>query len=288
MTDKGLVIFRTVADCTSNSEAARILNISQPTVSRALSRLEDELGTKLLNRDSFPLELTPHGMILKNMIDEDMGTKERFKRYISDQSIRQIKVGTSFPAVCDYISDKLDKLKRDEPGIKILTYSGDNIGIRNMLALRQLDVAVLPDRINCSDYLITKVIADYEWGVIAPEGVPVSDKLFVEREDLNSLPLLIPVESSSNHAVCYWLGDSDRVHHSDTYNSVETLVDLMRRGYGAGFAPMALSSYLQLKNFSFYICYPRIVTTVYIYSRKDYESSEVLNTLLALINDALK
>lgn len=288
MTDKGLEIFRIVADCSSNSEAARILNISQPTVSRALTNLEKELGAKLLNRDTIPLELTRHGMVLKNMIDEDMGTRERFKRYISESSLRQIKVGTSFPAVCTYISDKVDELKKSEPGIKIMAYSGDNVGIRNMLALRELDIAVLPDRINCSDYLITKVIADYEWGVIAPEGVPVSDKLFVEREDLSSLPLLIPVESSSNHAVCEWLGDSDKVHHSDTYNSVETLVDLMRRGYGAGFAPMALSHYLQLRSFSFYICYPRIVTTVYIYSRKDYERSEVLKTLLPFINGALK
>ena len=287
MTDKGLEIFKTVAECGSNTEAAKILGISQPSVSRAITNLEKELGAKLINRDTMPFTLTQHGVVLLNMIDEDMGTRQRFKRYISEQTLRQIKVGSSFPVLCTYLSDEVDKLKMNEPEIKIMSYSGDNIGIRHMLALKELDVAVLPDRINSSDYHITKVINDYEWGIAVPGGVPKIDRLFIEPNDLGALPLLVPVESSSNSAVSQWLGDNDRMHRSDTYNSFETLLSLINRGYGAAFAPMAMRPYFLRHDFTFYICYPRIVTTAYVYSRSDKDRSDVLETFLTLLNDAL-
>ena len=75
MTDKGLEIFRLVAELGSNSEAARVLDISQSSVSRAISSLESEFNTKLLNRDSIPFTVTSNGVILINLIDDGMSTK---------------------------------------------------------------------------------------------------------------------------------------------------------------------------------------------------------------------
>ena len=83
MTEESLEIFRIVAECGSNTEAARILNMSQSSISRALTKLETRYNTKLLNRDSSPFTLTKNGFFLKNRIDRGMSVSQQLARYNS-------------------------------------------------------------------------------------------------------------------------------------------------------------------------------------------------------------
>ena len=59
-----LEIFRVVAEKKSFSEAARLLHISQPAISMHIQALEEYYGTKLLDRTTKRVTLTPAGEIL--------------------------------------------------------------------------------------------------------------------------------------------------------------------------------------------------------------------------------
>lgn len=54
-------IFKRVAEIGSFSGAARVLSLSQPTVSKTLAALEKELGVNLLRRTTHGLSVTPEG-----------------------------------------------------------------------------------------------------------------------------------------------------------------------------------------------------------------------------------
>ena len=63
-------IFLTVVEASSISKAAKILNITQPTLSRQLKELEIELGAELFKREPKGIKLTEDGIFLKNRSEE--------------------------------------------------------------------------------------------------------------------------------------------------------------------------------------------------------------------------
>lgn len=60
-----LLYFLTVARERNITKAAKSLHITQPTLSRQITQLEDEIGANLFVRDSRPLSLTDEGLLLE-------------------------------------------------------------------------------------------------------------------------------------------------------------------------------------------------------------------------------
>ena len=280
MTEEGWEIFSLVAECGSNSEAARILHISQSSVSRAITKLENKYNTKLLNRDTTPFSLTKSGAFLKDRIDRGMSISQQLTRFIQEQNSEQIRIGYAFPVSWHLIATYVLKIKQTNPGIRIIVYQEDKFRLRYLLSEGQLDLAVLPDKLCLSEYRIIETISDLDWGVAAPCGVPISDKKYVEPEDLTDLPLLIPVELTCADAIAEWYGDRSMIRNADTYNNMETMTGLINNGFGYGFVPKIEQSILNKHDISVHVCYPRIVTTVYVYTRVVNDGSDVLRRLL--------
>ena len=67
---KNLRYFLAVAREENMSHAAQILHVTQPTLSKALKALEDELGKKLFTRHSFSIKLTDEGLLLRDRAED--------------------------------------------------------------------------------------------------------------------------------------------------------------------------------------------------------------------------
>lgn len=65
------------------TRAASLLHVTQPTLSRQLMQLEEELGVKLFERSSHSIILTDEGMLLKRRAQELLRLAEKTKREIS-------------------------------------------------------------------------------------------------------------------------------------------------------------------------------------------------------------
>ena len=98
-------IFYEVARCGNISRAAKELYISQPAISKAISKLEENLNTKLFIRNSRGVQLTKEGNVLFQHINsafESINRGERELKRIHDFHIGHLKIGVS-NTLCKYV-----------------------------------------------------------------------------------------------------------------------------------------------------------------------------------------
>ena len=72
--------FLTVAREENITRAAALLHVTQPTLSRQLMQLEDELGVKLFHRSRYRIVLTDDGMLLRQRAQEIVALAEKTER----------------------------------------------------------------------------------------------------------------------------------------------------------------------------------------------------------------
>ena len=77
--------FLTVAHEKNITKAAEVLHITQPTLSRQLMQLEEDLGTKLFDRSQHEFALTPSGQFLVQRAQEILDMVEKTTLDIQDQ-----------------------------------------------------------------------------------------------------------------------------------------------------------------------------------------------------------
>ena len=288
MTEEGLNIFNMVAECGSNSEAARILHIPQSRVSRTITRLENQFGTKLINRDTTPFTLTKNGCFLKYQLDRGMSLSQQLNRFIEEQNLQQIQIGYSFPVSWKIISRQVYRLKQFDPKIKICVSGKDQFQLRRLLSEGQLDFAISPDKLHYPDYHLIEIIDDYELGLVAPSGIPLTKRRFVERDDLIRYPLLIPDEKNSAQAIAEWIGNLIYLRNFDTYNNLETMIGLINNGFGVGFAPKEDRYLFDVPRLTYYVSHPKIVIPLYVYTRWKRDMSDELRMFLDFYEERIR
>ncbi|MBQ1423624.1 MAG: LysR family transcriptional regulator, partial [Lachnospiraceae bacterium] len=115
-------VFYEVASESNISRAARKLSISQPAISKSLSKLEAGLGTKLLKRSSRGVALTPEGEVLYARLKDAFGYIEKGEREIRqmrDFNIGQLKMGASTTLSKYILMPYLKDYFRDYPYTKV-------------------------------------------------------------------------------------------------------------------------------------------------------------------------
>lgn len=288
MADEGLDVFRIVAGCGNNSAAARLLKKDPSRISRMITGLEKDYGTKLFDRNSKPFTLTESGLYLVNMLDNGLSTNQKLKRFVDERETKNISIGYAFPFSWNMLSDKINRIKQTDPDIMISVIFANKSHIRDLLFEKQLDLAILPDKLFFRDYRTLEIIKEYEWGVAVPEGVPVCPRRYVEPDDLRKIPLLIPGEETCVDAIKEWFGGSFRLIRADMYTSTEIMVGMINGGFGYAFTPKADLPTLTRYNISFFSCSPGIRTSLYVYTRRPQDMSEQLRTLLITSGERIR
>ncbi|KJY81929.1 LysR family transcriptional regulator [Vibrio galatheae] len=134
--------FLATAELGSLSAAAKSLRLTQPTLSRQVSALEDELGVALFERSAHKLQLTPSGIELLNIAREMGDVAHKFSMAANGQS--QDLEGVVVISACQLdavyrLPPILSKLRHEEPSISIeLVVTNDVSDLKR----RDADIAI--------------------------------------------------------------------------------------------------------------------------------------------------
>lgn len=224
----------------SISGAANSLNVTQPTLSRQMKDLEEELGHRLFIRGSHNISLTAEGMRLRKRAEEiiDMVNKTKSEFNTDDSIISgDIYIGGGETQGMRLIADIIAELKEDYPDIHYHLYSGNAEDVTERLDKGLLDFGLLIQPTDISKYDYLSLPVKDTWGVIMPKDCELAQKESITKQDLMDLPLICSRQSLQRTAdyndFLHWFGkDSPKLKIIVTYNLLFNAALLVEQGVG--------------------------------------------------------
>ena len=202
--------FLAVAREENMSRAAEHLHVTQPTLSKALKALEDELGKKLFTRHSFSIALTEEGVLLRNRAEDLVSMADKIEQEfltLDDITGGDIYFGLAESYQIRYLAREIRTFKETYPGLKYHITSGDTEQVTEKLDKGLLDFAVIcetPDERKYNYILFPE--ADY-FGAIVPASSALAEKECITPQDLAGQPLFCSEQSWGND-IRPWAGDT--------------------------------------------------------------------------------
>lgn len=230
--------FLAVAQEESISAAAEYLHLTQPTLSRQLMDLEEELGKKLFVRGSRKISLTPDGQRLRRRAVEivDLVDKTEAEFWESWENVSgELYIGGGEAAAMRLIAAAVRELQTRHPQVRCHLFSGDAGQVTERLDRGLLDFGVLTEPVAPRKYDALRLPAAGTWGVLLCRDSPLAAHDSLRPEQLWDLPLLVPRQAAMTQLLSQWFHrDLEDLRLAGTYDLLchaELLVEA-----GAGYA----------------------------------------------------
>lgn len=230
--------FLAVAREQSISGAAEMLHLSQPTLSRQLMDMEEELGKQLFIRGNRRISLTEEGMFLRKRAEEIVGLVDKTEAELtsSDEIISgDIHIGAGETDVMRLVARVAKKLQEDYPNIRYHIFSGNAEDVTEKLDRGLLDFGLLIEPTDTTKYESLKLPATDTWGVLMRKDSPLADKDTITAKDLWEVPLLCSKQVLENNRgmLSKWLKkDAENLNIAATYNLLYNASIMVEEGFG--------------------------------------------------------
>lgn len=207
--------FLAVAREENMTRAAELLHVTQPTLSRQLKALEDELGKKLFIRHSFSIQLTEEGILLRKRAEDlvKMADKITTEFLTLDEVLGgDVYFGLAESYQIRYLAAAIREFKVTYPDLHYHITSGDTEQVTEKLDKGIIDFAVLAQEPNTAKYHYLAFPEADLWGLVMPKDCPLAEKSTICADDLIGLPLFCS-EQGWNNDISKWCGNRlDELH----------------------------------------------------------------------------
>ncbi len=279
--------FLAVAKEENMTRAAQILHVTQPTLSKQLKALEDELGKKLFVRHSFHISLTEEGSLLRDRAEDLINMADKIANEFT--SLDEITGGELYLGLAEsyqlrYLIQEIHKFKKNCPDLHYHITSGDTEQVIDKLDKGLLDFAVLAETPNPNKYNFLPFPEPDVWGVIMPANDPLAKKKAICIDDLIGLPLFCSGQGWKNDISKWCKGQFEKL----------TLEGSFRLSYNASLFTKANLGYLltfdHLINTSkgsgltFRPLTPKLETTLYFVWKKQPAFSPIAERFLKQVS----
>lgn len=206
---KTLRYFLAVAREENMTRAAEFLHVTQPTLSKQLKSLEEELGKKLFTRHSFSIRLTDEEILLRNRAEDLVSMADKIEQeFISLDDITggELYLGLAESYQIKYLARTIKEFKLRYPNLHYYITSGDTEQIADKLDKGLLDFLVLAEYPDKRKYEYIEFPENDRWGLIIPKDDPLAKKKTIRPKDLVGLPLFSS-EQAWIHEIKEWAGE---------------------------------------------------------------------------------
>ena len=220
--------------------AANYLHLTQPTLSRQIHDLEEELGQQLLIRKSHRVELTPEGVLLRKRAEEIIAMVDKTEAEFAsmeDTVSGDIYIGSGETQAIRQIAELIKDLGEAYPNIHYHLHSANAEHVTARLDKGLLDFGILIQPADLTKYDYLDLPARDRWGVIMRKDSPLAEKEAIEKNELLEIPLLcsrqVVGSRHSENKFAEWFGtDYEKLNIVATYNLMYNAAILVEAGVG--------------------------------------------------------
>lgn len=224
------------------TRAAEYCNVTQPTLSAMIQKLEEELDVKIFDRSQQPIAPTAAGALVIKQAKEVLVQSERIKNIVQEQKQEvagQFTLGV-LPTIAPYLLPRFfDALTKKYPQLEIKVAEMKTSEIKRALITGDIDAGILADIEGLDDYSTTHLFHEQYMAYVSKSS-DLYTKSVVKSSDLQSQQLWLLDEGHCfrDQMVKYCQIKSARQSQL-TYSlgSIETFMRMVESGRGVTFIP---------------------------------------------------
>ena len=227
--------FLTVVREESITKAADVLHITQPTLSRQLSALEEEIGVILFNRGSRKITLTNEGLLLRRRAEEilELVDKTTEELLLQDDHIEgKITIGAGELASMQIVSELIGNFQKKYPGVQFELYTATADQVKDRMERGLVDVGLLLEPVDMEKYEFVRLDIPERWVVLMRPDDELASYPEITKNKLKDRNLILPSRLNVQSELANWFGeDFDFLNISYTTNLGTNAAIMVQKGY---------------------------------------------------------
>ena len=280
--------FLAVAREENMTRAAEYLHVTQPTLSKQIQSLEDELGKKLFIRHSFRIELTEAGILLRKRAEDLVSMADKIMgefTALDDLTGGDVYLGLAESYQIRYLAREIKRFKEIYPGLRYHISSGDTEQVTEKLDKGVLDFAVLAEEPDTAKYHCLTLPESDVWGLVMPSDHPLTNKESIAVDDVIGLPLFCS-EQGWKRDIPRWCGEKmGSLHLEGSFRLPYNASLFVREGLGFLLTFDRLIDTSPASGLAFRPLSPKLETRMYLIWRKYQIFMPIAERLLAELKD---
>lgn len=270
---KSLRYFLAVTEEGNITKAAKRLCIAQPSLSRQLQLLEEELGVVLFERGKRRIQLTEEGYYLKRQAEEILALVEKTRSQLGQMGnslCGQVSIGVVETCGGSILPDLAEGFHSQYPDVSFQIWSGNGDEVTDKLNRSLVDMAILREPFyieQCESIFLRQE----PWVAVMSRDHPLAGGADeIELSALGQEPLMISVRPSLQDEILNWFNEiSEERKIFCYYNSVASVIPMVEHGTGIAISPESVKSFTSGRNLVYKkIIHPQHDSRLYLVRRR--------------------
>lgn len=202
--------FLTVVREESITKAAEALHITQPTLSRQLAQMEEEMGVRLFDRGTRKITLTNEGILLRRRAEEILELVDKTRREVAAQEEAvegTVSIGSGDLGAVQLLPAMLRSFHEKYPKVRFDLYTATADHVKERMDQGVTDIGLLLEPVNMEKYEFIRLEQKEQWVAAMHPDSPLAQKEAITVEDLKHTPLILPRRLSVQSELASWFGE---------------------------------------------------------------------------------
>ncbi len=214
------------------TKAAESLFITQPSLSRQLTILEEKLGVQLFERGNRSTELTEKGKLLYQSALEIIDLVDKVEREIKENETitGEIVIGSGICESVNILSELMSAFSKEYPLVTFDLVTGTRNQIMEKMDMGLIDIGLIIGFVGNEKYQSIKLGMNDKFVMLMKSDSPLAKKEFVVPKDITNIPISLP-KSNSSRFLLDWYGNSkNKLKIYTTHDLLDNTVPLIKKG----------------------------------------------------------
>lgn len=216
------------------TRAAEVLHITQPTLSRQLMDLEEEVGATLFVRGKRKIHLTDAGFLYQKRVKEMLRIMEKAEKELvckAGELTGVLSIGCVESQAANFLMDQVEIFHKKYPLVQYEFYNAFSDDIKSKLDSDELDIGILIEPVEAAKYDYHRLPIEEKWGILVSKEHKLANEEYITVDQIVGEPLTLTSRNIVINDFEAMIGaDKDSLNVVVTRNLLTNTLPLVKKG----------------------------------------------------------